>query len=122
MHAGANKVLLGEAKAHEPVLVAMRAHVGVVAVQNAACDMLSNMAFNNGEWLCTRVHTSAQDTSNNCSLFGMHVLILCGACRSDRRTAGRGQGARAGDGGHASARWDGRRADGSMSHDEHHGC
>ena len=51
MHAGPNKALLGEAKAHEPVLVAMRAHARVTRVQEAACRMLCCMAADNGEWL-----------------------------------------------------------------------
>ena len=45
----AGATLLGETKAHEPVLVAMRAHAGVAAVQEAACGMLFCMAVNNGE-------------------------------------------------------------------------
>ena len=51
MHADANRVLLCKAKAHEPVLVAMRAHAGVTTVQEEACGMLANMA-KNCEWLC----------------------------------------------------------------------
>ena len=51
VHAGWSRALLDEAKAHEPVLVAMRAHAGVAAVQEEACGMLGNMA-NKGEWLC----------------------------------------------------------------------
>ena len=38
--AGPNAALLGEVKAHEPVLVAMRAHAGVADVQEMACRML----------------------------------------------------------------------------------
>ena len=55
VHTGENKALLGEAKAHKPVLAAMRAHAGVAAVQKSACLMLYNMANISGEWLCTRV-------------------------------------------------------------------
>ena len=51
VHAGLDQPLLGEDKAHEPVLVAMRTHAGVADVQEPACNMLCNMAANNGPWL-----------------------------------------------------------------------
>ena len=49
VHAGPNKALLGEAKAHKPVLAAMRAHADLADVQEAACGMLCNMAAGNSE-------------------------------------------------------------------------
>ena len=41
MHAGKNRALLGQVMAHEPVLVAMRAHAGVAAVQEEAMKVES---------------------------------------------------------------------------------
>ena len=51
VHADPIAELLGEARAHVPVMVAMRAHAGMAAVQMAACRMMSIMAVNNGGWL-----------------------------------------------------------------------
>ena len=51
VHAGPNNALLGEAKAHEPVLAAMRKHAGVAVVQKAACKCLCNMSAK-VNWFC----------------------------------------------------------------------
>ena len=77
MHAGPNAALLGEAKAHEAVLAAMRAHAGAAGVQELACAMLSNMTYMNGELLCARfrVCASQSKTTEDSQMF-VHVFIL----------------------------------------------
>ena len=50
--AGPNQALLGQAKAHEAILAAMRAHPGEVALQQRALAALGNMAFGNGRVRC----------------------------------------------------------------------
>ena len=80
VHAGANKALLGEARAHEPVLAAMRAHAGVVDMQEVACNMLCNMAANNGEWLLQFVcFPCTQDSTHADGGHVMHVKCSGGA-------------------------------------------
>ena len=83
MHAGANQALLGEAKAHKPVLVAMRAHAGVADVQEAACGMLCNMAVSNGEWLQFVCFPCTQDSTHADGCHVVHVKCSGGACRPE---------------------------------------
>ena len=98
MHAGPNAALLDQARAHEPVLVAMRTHADLADVQGAACRMLYKMAANNGEWLLQFFLFLVHAEQHPCLLRSHDACQMLGWCMQARTE-------HFGDGGHASRCW-----------------